>query len=191
VIITFDDGEMNNFKNAFSILKQFGLGAYFFVTVSRIGKRGYMGWEELKELRDAGMTIGSHGLNHDILTTLKDRQIERELWDSKEILEHNLKVNIDYFSVPRGFYNKNIIETARRIGYKKVFVSVILQNSNEICLGRTAIRPNWSLARFEQALQGKIPLHETGIETAKNILKKTVRAEYYEKIRGLLLRTRR
>src|SRR5437899_3207559 len=42
LLIAFDDGEKNNFQNAFPILKRHGFPAYFFVTVERIGKKGYM-----------------------------------------------------------------------------------------------------------------------------------------------------
>ena len=99
VILTFDDGEYNHFKNAFRILSEFGYPAYFFVTVDRIGTKGYMGWEELRQLRDAGMIIGSHGLTHQILVHLKDKEIERELTESKEILERNLTINVGDLSV--------------------------------------------------------------------------------------------
>src|SRR5690348_350360 len=41
IVITFDDGEMNNFRYAFPVLQELGWKAYFFVIVKRIGKKGY------------------------------------------------------------------------------------------------------------------------------------------------------
>lgn len=193
VILTFDDGEHNNFQNAFPVLRRLHFLAHFFVTINRIGKKGYMGWEELKELRDADMVIGSHGLNHAILTNLKDRELERELADSKEILERNLKISIDYFSVPRGFFNKKILDVAKKAGYKKILVSNFRSSSNDnhYCVRRIAVKYNWSLLRFEQALLGQIPLSELLSASLKSVTKKILGASGYDRVRGSLLRIRK
>lgn len=188
VILTFDDGELNLFKNTFGLLRQLGFPAYFFVTVNRIGKKGYMGWEELKELRDCGITIGSHGLNHQLLTNLKDKTINQELADSKEILERNLKINIEYFSVPRGFYDQNIIRLAKGAGYKKIFVSRLVNRLMDGCVARVAIRHDWTLTRFELALAGQMPLEERTFEGLKGMTKKILGHSGYDRLRRLLLR---
>ena len=70
IIITFDDGELNNFQEALPVLRELGWKAYFFIIVKRIGKNGYMNWSELKALIASGMVVGSHGLTHEILTNL-------------------------------------------------------------------------------------------------------------------------
>ena len=123
VIITFDDGEMNNFDQAFPILKQCGFPAYFFIIAKYIGHSGYMGWDEIRELHKAGMTIGSHGFSHEILTNLLDTQIEEELRASKKYLERNLGFEVDTFSVPKGFCDDNVIQKAYDAGYKRIFIS--------------------------------------------------------------------
>src|SRR5580698_694878 len=61
VIITFDDGEMNNFQDALPVLNDYGWKAYFFIIIKLIGNDGYMGWKEHKELHRTGMVVGSHG----------------------------------------------------------------------------------------------------------------------------------
>ncbi len=188
VVLTFDDGEMNNFCNVLKILNKFDFPAYFFITVNRIGRVGYMGWDELRILRDHGMLIGSHGLNHEVMVRLTNMEIEKELYDSKSILEDNLKVNVDYFSIPRGFINRKVIDVARA-RYKKIFVSE-LSAEKEGCMARVAVKKSWSLPRFEQALLGKIPLQESGAAFLKNIFKKTVGAGGYTQMRDLILRSK-
>ena len=42
--ITFDDGDITNYRNAYPILKEFGLNAYFFIIVATSGTDGYMEW---------------------------------------------------------------------------------------------------------------------------------------------------
>ncbi len=191
VILTFDDGEMNNFKNALPILQRLRFPAYFFVTSNRIGKKGYMGWEELKELRDADMFIGSHGLSHRILTELKDKDVQDELIGSKQILEQRLKINIDYLSIPRGFYNERVIRFAKEAGYKYIFVSSAQGALPENCFARVAVKGDWPLSRFKQALSGQSPIEERAGAAAKGFLKKVLGAVGYDKFRTTLLTKKR
>ncbi len=191
VIITFDDGEMNNFQNAFPVLKESGYPAYFFVTVKRIGKSGYMGWEELRRIRDAGMMVGSHGLNHEILTDLTDKKLEEELEVSKMQLEQNLKIQIDDFSVPRGFYDERILAKAEAAGYKNIFVSGKAPSDRKNCFGRIAVRGSWSVRRFDQALLRRMPLSELVVSSLKSLTKRVMGAQGYDRLRTTLLRARR
>src|SRR3989338_623818 len=55
IIITFDDGEMNNYDLALPVLKICKFPPYFFIIAKRVGNKGYMGWDELKGLHDAGI----------------------------------------------------------------------------------------------------------------------------------------
>jgi len=188
LIITFDDGELNNFQYALPVLKDFGWKAYFFIIVKRIGKNGYMGWEEIKELHRAGMIIGSHGLTHEILTNLLDSQMEEELKASKQNLERNLGVPIDSISIPRGFCNDKVIDTAYRLGYKTVFISERPAGLKSGCFSRVAVKSNWPLKRFDMALKGKAPVLESLGNTFKKILKTILRESGYNWVRGVMIK---
>ena len=74
---------MNNCTVALPLLKEFGFTGHFFLIAKRIGKDGYMGWEQIRRLNAEGMIIGSHGFSHEILTNLLDTQIQEELSASK------------------------------------------------------------------------------------------------------------
>ncbi len=191
-VLTFDDGELNNFSGAFQVLKEFEFPAYFFVTVNRIGRPGYMNWDKLKELHKCGMVIGSHGLNHEILTDLDDQQLEKELRDSKSSLEKILKTEIKYFSVPRGFWNERVVCTARDAGYKTIFVSGIPQESHpDCCIGRIPVMGSWSLKRFAQALNDRIPWNEAMVELIKTLSKRVLGSKGYDQLRSNLLKTKK
>ena len=187
IVITFDDGEMNNFQEALPILKELGYTAYFFIIVKRVGKNGYMGWKEIKELIDSGMRVGSHGLSHEILTNLMDTQIEEELKTSKRTLEINLNTKIDDLSIPRGFCNDKIIQMAYGLGYKNIFISDRAYHIKSNCFPRIAVRGNWSLKRFEQAMAGQIPLHESLGEVLKKSAKTLLREPVYNWVRSAML----
>jgi len=186
-ILTFDDGEMNNYKVAFPIIKEFGFDAYFFIIVKKIGKNGYMGFQELKSLIDAGMTIGSHGLSHSILTNLKDSQIIEELKASKKCLETNLGIPINDFSVPRGFCNDKIIKMALEAGYTRIFISQRPEYLSLDCLPRIAVKTNWPLKRFQQALESHVPIGEIIGDAFKNTAKIVLRESGYNFLRRTLI----
>jgi peptidoglycan/xylan/chitin deacetylase (PgdA/CDA1 family) len=188
VIITFDDGEMNNFREALPVLAKYGWKAYFFIIIKRIGKDGYMGWKELKELHKAGMAIGSHGLTHEILTNLLDSQMEEELRASKQNLEINLGIPIDTVSIPRGFCNDKVIETAYKLGYKTIFISERPAGLRSGCLSRIAVKSNWTIKRFDMALKGKVPLTESLGDMVKKSLKTVLRESGYNWVRGILIK---
>lgn len=187
VTITFDDGEMNNYQTAYPLLKEFGFKGYFFVIVNRVGQPGYMGWNELKELIQAGMCVGSHGLSHEILTNLLDSQVEQELKASKSTLEANLGITIDELSIPRGFCNDKIIQMAHAAGYKKVYISQKSYHIKEECLPRVAVKGNWSIKRLQQALAGKTPILEQIGDFMKKLLKTLLREEGYNALRKILI----
>ena len=188
VVITFDDGELNNFTRAFPILREMKIPAYFFITASRIGKPGYMGWEDLKKLLDADMIIGSHGFNHELLTGLNDKELHKELVESKAVLENHLQTRIDSFSVPRGFFDRSILQKIQDAGYSQVFVSEHQSVLPEGCWARTPVKGNWSLGRFEMALSGQVPVGERVFDAAKGLVKKMLGSEGYDRMRSRLLR---
>ena len=188
VVITFDDGEMNNYLDAFPVLKEFGFKAYFFIIIKRIGETGYMGWKELKELQKAGMVVGSHGLTHEILTNLLDSQMEEELRGSKKNLEFNLGCSIDTLSIPRGFCNDKVIDTAYSLGYQTVFISERPAGLKAECLSRIAVKSNWTLSRFDLALNGKTPISEIVTNASIKVLKFIFREAGYNWIRSSLIK---
>lgn len=187
IILTFDDGFLNNYRIAFPVLREFELKAYFFITINRVGHPGYMNWEKIRELHSAGMTIGSHGMTHAILDGQSEEDLEYEIKWSKKILEEKLGTAVDYFSVPRGFHNKRIIAKAKEAGYKAVFTSDI-DKSDGYKFGRIAVKANWDLEYFKKVLKDGLPLKAKTREFIKNTSKKVLGARNYDRIRSKILK---
>jgi len=187
VMVTFDDGDITNFKHAYPILKDLNISAYFFIIVSKVGTRGYMNWEEIKALRDSGMTIGSHGMTHKILTELDDTDLDYDLRASKKFLEDNMGHRIHYFSVPRGFYNKKTVEKAKEVGYKGIFTSNIYDNDG-FRFGRIPVKASWDMRYFIKMFDNGFSIKEKTGELIKNSSKKILGAKYYDKIRTGILK---
>ncbi|MCA9400506.1 MAG: polysaccharide deacetylase family protein [Candidatus Omnitrophica bacterium] len=177
LMITFDDGEANNFNRALPVLNEYGYKAYFFVIAKRVDRDGYMDWDQLKKLHEAGHVIGSHGHTHEILTNLKPTQIEQELKASKKFFERNLGIPVETMSIPRGFCNDQILKMAYDTGYQQVFISDPMGRIHQPYISRVAVKKSWQLERFHMAMEGKMPFKErfsnTVIKSAKFVLRES------------------
>jgi peptidoglycan/xylan/chitin deacetylase (PgdA/CDA1 family) len=54
------------------------------------------------------ITIGSHTLSHPILPTIDDETLEREVRDSRRVLEQRLGRTIDLFCYPNGTQDERV-----------------------------------------------------------------------------------
>jgi Polysaccharide deacetylase len=123
--VTFDDGHISNFEFALPILQTHAIKAWFFITVGWTGRRsGYMGWQELRALHQAGQRIGTHGWTHALLTHCSARELHSELVDARLTLEDKLGTSITSMSLPGGRYNRRVLTACREAGYTKIFTSI-------------------------------------------------------------------
>jgi peptidoglycan/xylan/chitin deacetylase (PgdA/CDA1 family) len=85
-----------------------------------------MSWSDIAEVSKNGIEIGSHTLNHPIMTNLDDRQARREIEESKKEIEKRAGVPVETFAYPNGMsddYNKNLKEMVSESGYCCAVVS--------------------------------------------------------------------
>lgn len=119
VVITFDDGYLDNYLAAYPILKKYSIPAAISIVVNWVGRDDMMTWDQIRELNDEGLIeIVSHSLKHCPLDTLSEDSTVNELKESKIILEKKLNTDIDYLCYPCGNFTPFVKETARLAGYK-------------------------------------------------------------------------
>jgi peptidoglycan/xylan/chitin deacetylase (PgdA/CDA1 family) len=123
VAVTFDDGNRSDVDIALPALRARGLVAKFFIAAGRLDRPGYLGRDDLLALADAGMTVGSHGVNHEPWTALGPEALDEELTGSRSILEEALGRPVTEASCPFGKYNRRVLATLRRAGYERVYTS--------------------------------------------------------------------
>jgi peptidoglycan/xylan/chitin deacetylase (PgdA/CDA1 family) len=117
IALTFDDGYVDAYTDALPVLKRYGLLATFYIVSNFVGQPGYMTWEQVAALRDAGMEIGAHTVSHPDLTLLDWETAGFEIAQSKAELDHRLGINVTSFCYPTGLYNGGIEEQVRAAGY--------------------------------------------------------------------------
>lgn len=122
VVITFDDGYMDNYTNAFPILKEFNMNATIFV-ISDYLTRGepYLTPKEVKEMSDYGIDIESHTVSHVKLSTLSYEDQLKELKDSKEAIENITGKPIISIAYPEGKFNEDTKKATIEAGYSMGF----------------------------------------------------------------------
>ncbi len=118
ILLTFDDGYLNNYTNAFPILRQYSMVASFFIITGMIGQENRIAIPQLREMTSAGMSFGSHTVSHRPLAELADDEPSRELVQSKSALEDILGKTVDFIAYPCGSYNQNVLQATHDAGYQ-------------------------------------------------------------------------
>ncbi len=117
ILITFDDGHIDNYTNAFPIMQKYGFTGGLYIVCNFMGTNGYMNREQILEMVHAGWEVGSHSINHYDLRQLSLQQQQREIVESKKILEKKLGIDIVTFAYPFGAKNNTILGQVRTAGY--------------------------------------------------------------------------
>ncbi len=151
------------------------------------GKTGYMSWDQLRSLEQAGHTIGAHGWTHTLLTHCSEVELQKELRDARLTLEDKLGTSITTMSLPGGRFNRRVLAACEQAGYKEIYTSIPRAESLPLgtTIGRLNIRgdmqPEWIARLFDS--DGKL-LDSLGKqyrrkEAAKKLLGDTLYAKLW------------
>jgi len=142
ILITFDDGYLDNFENAYPILKQHEMVATFFIITDKLWTEDRLNPQRIVEMAQGGMSFGSHTVSHRRLGELAWAEIQDELVISKGVLESVLGRNVNAIAYPQGSYNDNVLTIAQNVGYITGFTvreGICSQNSPDLELRRIPI----------------------------------------------------
>jgi hypothetical protein len=133
VVVTFDDGYLDNYVYAAPLLADLGLPATFYLTAGFVGTNRQfawdaakgrttqmMTWDHAREMHRMGFEIGCHTWSHPDLGTEPVSSAPRELGDARARIEQELGAAVSHFAFPFGG-QKNIrsewIEAIRDVGF--------------------------------------------------------------------------
>ena len=125
--LTFDDGYTNVLETALPVLRQHGFGATAYIISDRLG--GTNEWDEgpvwqlmtgdqVRELAEAGIEIGSHAATHMRLAGATPAQLTAEISESRTSLGALLGTEIRGFAFPYGSMDAASRQAVRDAGYE-------------------------------------------------------------------------
>jgi peptidoglycan/xylan/chitin deacetylase (PgdA/CDA1 family) len=129
LIITFDDGYLDNFTNMLPLAKRFGYrGVLFLLGDANVTANFWdhgenrddnllMSREHRKAFVASGWEIGAHTLAHPDLSKLDEVLARREICESKRALEEELGIDIVSFAYPFGQYSSRIKAMVEEAGF--------------------------------------------------------------------------
>jgi len=169
VLITMDDGYRSAYDIAYPILKEYGFPATLCIYTSFVGvSKIAITWDQLREMKANGFTIGSHTVSHSDLTRPKEGEtepefiarIEEEIQGSKKIIDKKLGQDTCILAYPYGYYDQRSINVARQAGYKIAM---------SVRRGGNAFFGNPLSLRRDQILEGDIETFLSRLKTFNNL----------------------
>jgi len=121
--ISFDDGNASDLDVALGSLLERDLVGSFFVLAGRIGSRGSLDTDGLRELDRQGMAIGTHGMDHRPWRGLPPGVRERELIEAREHIAEAVGRPVDQAALPMGLYDRRLLADLKHLGYAAVHTS--------------------------------------------------------------------
>ena len=118
VALTFDDGYSDCYETVFPLLKKYNMKATFFVSTALIGEENHLTEAQILEMQESGLCrFGSHTVTHIRLDEALTDEAERELAESKKVLEDLIGEKVTSLAYPNGAYNDLVELLAQKCGY--------------------------------------------------------------------------
>jgi len=158
LLLTIDDAFESFYLNAWPILKKKEIPFILFVSTREVGNRGYMTWEQIKEIEKGNLgTIGNHSHSHEYLIDWDKKKILNDLNTSIEIFNDKLGYSPKIFSYPFGEYSIELKKIVSDLNFEFAFgqhSGVIDQSKDFLELPRFPINEKYgNLKRFKSILQ--------------------------------------
>ncbi len=199
VMITIDDGCLSVKEYALPILKKANACATCFVAtdaessifnLTNSSQRRLTEFE-IKEIDGDIINIESHTVTHRPLTSLAQKEVEYELKESRNYLQHLLSRSINYLAIPGNWYNKTILRLAEEAGYKCIWCSKpgqIHKDSNRLMLARLNVEGQMNLEEFAASITPQGIRKRRIAAAVKHIPGNLLGARYWLPLRKLILR---
>ncbi len=123
VLISVDDGYVDDVKTILPDLQRHHMVATFFVITGRMTEPGFLTADQIRQLDRAGMDVGDHTAHHVDLRQLTASQLQSETAASRRVLQSVLGHFVYYFAYPFGYYNSTVIQAVRDAGFTMAYTT--------------------------------------------------------------------
>lgn len=119
VILTFDDGYVDMYLNAYPVLQEFGFVGTFFIPTGFIdnNRAGYMNWAMIEEMAAAGQRFEPHSRTHPDLRGRENDYLIWEILGPQETLAAHIGYTPRYFAYPSGRYDDNVLAVLQKLDF--------------------------------------------------------------------------
>lgn len=121
VRLTFDDSNASDTAIVLPALRRRGLDAAFFVIAGRLGEPGSASSSDVRELARAGMTVGSHGMDHIPWRSADDAQLRQEVAGAAAAIAEAAGQPVRQAAFPFGSYDRRVLSAVRKHGFCRVY----------------------------------------------------------------------
>lgn len=123
VEVSFDDGNASDIEIGLGPLLNSGRKGAFYVLAARLDQPGSLSSGHIRQLREQGMLIGSHGMDHVPWRHLTAAQEHREFTEARAKIADVIGEPIKQAALPLGRYDRRVLTALRRLGYDHVYSS--------------------------------------------------------------------
>ncbi len=156
VMLTFDDGDVNQWTYAVPELQKRHFTATFFIMTVTLDKANYLSSGQVKALDRMGMTIGAHTWDHHRVTKYTDADWEQQITKPTKQLEEITGHPIKIFAYPYGLWNEAAIPHLKQAGFVAAYQLADKTDPVEplYTIRRVIANGFWSIPQFEEAITG-------------------------------------
>jgi peptidoglycan/xylan/chitin deacetylase (PgdA/CDA1 family) len=157
ILITVDDAFQSFYEVAWPFLKENRIPFILFVSTEPVGNRGYMTWEQIREVeKEKFAVIGHHSHSHEYLIDKTNEDFEEDIETANRIFNEKIGYVPSLFSYPFGEYSefmRNYISKKFTYAFGQ-HSGVIDVNKEKFQLPRFPINENYGeLKRFTSIIK--------------------------------------
>jgi peptidoglycan/xylan/chitin deacetylase (PgdA/CDA1 family) len=123
VLISVDDGYVDDVRTILPDLERWHMVATFFVITGRMTEPGFLDASQIRELDRAGMDVGDHTAHHVDLRLLTPSQLQAETAGSRKRLETVLGHPVYFFAYPFGYFSDRVVQAVHDAGFTMAYTT--------------------------------------------------------------------
>jgi peptidoglycan/xylan/chitin deacetylase (PgdA/CDA1 family) len=123
IIISVDDGYVDDVRTILPDLQRMHMVATFFVITGRTSEPGFLNAEQIRQLDQAGMDVGDHTAHHVDLRLLSPAELRTETAGSRRVLDSMLGHPVYYFAYPFGTFDSAVVHAVRSAGFTMAYTT--------------------------------------------------------------------